>query len=192
MGLVVTLAMVTLISMGGVALADANDGEPVWIDPDGSGELPLGWYEYCTAPSLASVQGSDWTMTEWHFVLNGWDDTELGPKPEPIYVVWHSENNQGVVELRDDFPIYKNLNQMAHYYATSTNTGIQVMEAYVFLSDDPDYLDGRHYTGNLVLSPIAAPPIPELPAVALLGIGLLGLVAFIGWKKRGIVFATSQ
>ena len=163
--LVVALAVVLLLSMGGVALATPPE-YTVWENNE--------WHEYCTQTSLDDEQDDYGDITSWYFVLVQF----VGTKPTTIHVVW--DNGASA-----DCSIGQDNRYVAHYPASS-ETGLHVDYAYAVVYEG--------FPGNLVLSHVdrPCPPIPELPPVVLLGIGILGLVIYIGWKKRKAVFETRR
>ena len=176
--LVIVLALGVLMSMGGVALAvEPTDViDPVMVDPDGPGPEQV----QCCEPVTRSLDQQDENMGEWHFVLNQWDNDEHGPKPAWLYVMW----NDGTY---GQFPLSTENLKMGHYYATHDDQqGIKVEAAWVSLEEYPAYNNCETYDGNLVLS-YTTPPIPELSPIILMGIGLLGLAGYLGWKKRKVV-----
>ncbi len=124
-------------------------------------------------PSTLTQQDSYTDIASWHFVINQIDQAD---QPATIHVIWSNGYST-------DVPMTQSENKMAHYtIAADSNTwGALVTDATAEVPGD--------WKGNFNLSDISrgTPPVPELAAGALLGIGLVGVGAYIFIKRRKAV-----
>lgn len=106
----------------------------------------------------------------WHFVITGID--VIDNAPDTIHVIWDNGFEDDID--RSDFT-----GGTAHYWAyANLDTGLKVTSATAVLYDG--------WNGQFNLSHIVRerPPVPELSAGILFGLGLLGLGGFVLFKRR--------
>jgi hypothetical protein len=155
---IVLLACVLALAIPSLAAADTCTGtKTIHVEPE----------------TLAQQESYDDIMM-WHFVINQIYDG-FGPKPTSIHVVW-SNGYEADVSLVDDVGGTK----VGHYIADE-NTGNRVTDATAVI-----YCawDGRFNLSSFD-RPVA--PVPELPTVLLLGVGLVGVAGVAGfglWSRR--------
>jgi LPXTG-motif cell wall-anchored protein len=118
------------------------------------------------------------TGYQWHFVLNQLEDPDAGTPT--LYVLW--DNGGGWSD-----PITGEVNNTICFFYVPVNGN----HVPVFTTNSPTQANCTYAVvpglskGNLVVSkPTAVPPVPELPAVALFGLGLAGIGAFLFIKRR--------
>lgn len=170
-GLVMGLAIVTLISTAGVALADGATKEI-----------------HVKQASLDDWQDGAEDIYLWHFVINHITRTS-SEKPATITVQFINGKDSTVLPVEVDVSLSEPFTaDVAHY--TFTTAGYNDPENP--LPDNPIVADAwteinSAWDGQFVLSNIddyePIIPTPELPTVALLGIGLAGITGYIGFRK---------
>jgi len=117
--------------------------------------------------------------TAWHFIINQIDTT--AHVPPSIHVVWSDNSNS-------DIPLDKVTDHYVAQYLDSTPAHQSLspmwdsfVDAYlVSASIYPSFSGQFNYSG-----PNA--PVPEMPAVALLGIGVASIGAFVYIQRRRTV-----
>jgi hypothetical protein len=130
---------------------------------------------YVRQETLAQ-QGTNGDIVLWHFIINGIDDS-LGPKPTSIHVYWDN-GFDAVVPL-----VQGQGGEVVAHYNADQNTGNVVTEATAVIYCAWDGQFNLSHVDRMV------PPVPELPTVLLLGVGLVGVagVLGVGLVKRRIV-----
>lgn len=186
-GAVVCLIIVSLFSMGGIALArirplpDEHIKTPSllqqFIDINNDGYVDNNNDGIPDAPDNMPKN-----ITCWHFIVDQWSKSSN----PVIHIIW----NDGTEDIKT---ADADTNFTDYYYVDICNrpAGSYVTkDSWVEIADYPDWQGQFNLSDVFCDEP--AYPTPELPPVALLGIGLLGLVAYIGWKKHEVVFAPAR
>jgi hypothetical protein len=139
---------------------------------------------YVKQASLDSVQHDPalTDMISWQFNITGVTPDNA---PQQIYVEWN-DGSHLLVNIDDpEFP-----GNVAKYTTSYVNPGTWVVNASaeVHLGWDVKVNEGGTGNGEFVLSHVTqyvpGYPTPELPAIALLGIGLAGVGSFVIIKRR--------
>ena len=124
------------------------------------------------AASLLGQMGKT-DISLWHFVINQIDKAD---QPATIHVYW----TNGITNYEADVPVTQQENKMAHYTvaADDNTTGYWVWDAEAQVPGD--------WKGEFVLSHFdqVTPPVPEMPAVALLGLGVAGIGTYVYLQRR--------
>ena len=128
-------------------------------------------------PASLDQQDSFTDISSWHFLINQILEADA---PTSIHVTWTNGYSADVPLLKWVGPDNPDKTGTAHYVVDAD------LNTYGFLVKDATAEVPEGWTGQFVLSDVShgKPPIPEMPAVALLGLGIAGIGAFIYFQRR--------